>query len=87
MAPAVVKEEVGTVYLFATKTCPNCKIAAKMLDAKGISYEKVYAEDNPTLAGKYGIKQAPSIVELTEEGVTVYAGAGNVRKFIDANGK
>ena len=87
MAPEAPRAEVGTVYLFATKTCPNCKIASKMLDAKGIAYEKVYAEDNPTLAGKYGIKQAPSVVELTEEGVTLYAGAGNVRKFIDNYGK
>ena len=45
--------EDGRVVLFATKTCPKCKIAASLLEKAGIEFEKVYFEDDPDFAKKY----------------------------------
>ena len=72
------------VMLFATKTCPNCKIAAKFLDEAGIAYEKLYADENLDLVSKYGIKQAPTLV-VVENGVEIAKAANlsNVKKYIE----
>ncbi len=64
--------------LFTTATCPNCRIAIKMLDDAGIPYEKVLAEDTPELAAKLGIHQAPTLVANGQ----LYTGAGAIKKFI-----
>ncbi len=80
-APAA--EETACAYcektmLFTTATCPNCRIAIKMLDDAGIPYERVLAEEVPELATKLGIRQAPTLVC----GGQLYAGAGEIKKFI-----
>ena len=64
--------------LFTTATCPNCRIAIKMLDDAGIPYEKVLAEDTPELAAKLGIHQAPTLVANGQ----LYTGPGAIKKFI-----
>jgi ribonucleoside-triphosphate reductase len=80
-APAA-EESVCTdcdkTLLFTTATCPNCRIAIKMLDDAGILYEKVLAEDTPELTTKLGIRQAPTLVANGQ----LYAGAGEIKKFI-----
>ncbi len=48
--------------LFATPTCPNCRIACSYLDKAGFKYEKLMAGDNVELALNYGVKQAPTLV-------------------------
>ncbi|MBE6547383.1 MAG: ribonucleoside triphosphate reductase [Ruminococcaceae bacterium] len=84
-ACACDSEEGTKIYLFATKTCPNCKMAGVFLDKAGIAYEKVYAEENEVLVAKYGIKQAPTLV-VTVNGVEVEKAVNlsNIRKFIDS---
>jgi ribonucleoside-triphosphate reductase len=81
--PEVKAEEKASVdcnktLLFTTATCPNCRIAIKMLDDAGILYEKVLAEDTPELATKLGIHQAPTLVADGQ----LYTGAGAIKKFI-----
>ncbi len=74
----------GTAVLFATATCPNCKIASALLEKAGVSFEKLLAEENAELANELGIKQAPTLVITTDAGeVTKYIGVGNIRKYID----
>ena len=80
---ALMAEEKGCAdcdktLLFTTATCPNCRIAVKMLDDAGIPYEKVLAEDVPELAAKLGIHQAPTLVS----GGQLYTGPGAIKKFI-----
>lgn len=72
------------VLLFATKTCPNCKMAAVFLEKAGIPYKKLYADENVELVQKYGIKQAPTLV-VTDDGVEVSKAVNlsNIKKFID----
>ena len=50
-------------YLFTTSTCPNCRMAKKMLE--GEELEIIDAEQNPELVKQYGIRQAPSLSLLT----------------------
>ncbi len=62
------------VYLFATKSCPNCKAMAQLLDRAGISFEKIYVEDNEDLARALGLRQAPTLVDVK---------GGNAEKFVN----
>ncbi len=73
------------VMLFATKTCPNCKIAGEFLTKAGIEFEKLYADENIELVEKYGIKQAPTLV-VVENGVEVAkaSNVSNIKKYIDS---
>ena len=72
------------VLLFATKTCPNCKIAASMLDKAGVQYEKLYVEDNEALAASYGLRQAPTLVVTSGDAVEKYVSVPNIKNFIGA---
>ena len=70
----------GTVKLFATRTCPNCKQAEKLLTEAGIPFTRLLAEENGEEAARLGIRQAPTLVVGSEE--DKYVGLGAVRKFI-----
>lgn len=70
--------------LFATKTCPNCKVAAALLDKAGIKYTKVYVEDNPDLATQLGLKQAPTLVVQSAGKPEKIVNVSNIKKYIEA---
>ena len=91
VTPQVEKEQGGVadgVFLFATKTCPNCKMAAMFLEKAGIPFEKVYADENVELVERFGIKQAPTLV-VVENGVEAEKAVNlsNIRKYIDTVAK
>ena len=69
---------IDETILFATKTCPNCRIAASLLDKANVSYRKVYVEDEPELAKQLGLKQAPTLVVGNEKIVNV----SNIKKYL-----
>ncbi len=71
--------------LFATKTCPKCKIASQLLDKKGISFEKLFVEDNEELAKKLGLKQAPSLVITKGDITEIIADLPNIKAYIENN--
>ena len=71
------------IILFATKTCPKCKVAASMLDKAGIAYSKLYVEDNEDKAREIGLRQAPTLVY----GGKLYPEIAGVREFIDGLSK
>ena len=56
------------MYLFTTKTCPNCKIAKMLLS--DTDYTAIDAEENPELSKQYGILQAPTLLIITNGAVT-----------------
>ncbi len=76
-----VKER--TVQLFATKTCPNCKIAAALLEKAGVAYEKLYADENVELAKAYELKMAPTLIVSDGETYEKYAGVQEIKAFIN----
>ena len=69
------------LYLFTTKTCPNCNIAKEYL--KNVTYTIVDAEENPDLASDLSIMQAPTLVEVRNGVTTKYVNASNIKKFVD----
>ena len=79
-----VKADTG-LFLFTTKTCPNCKMAKEFL--KGVNYHVIDAEEHPELAEKFNILQAPTlVVDFENDGIVQkFAGASNIRKFVEQN--
>ena len=57
-----VAAENAKFTLFATKTCPKCKIAAQLLEKKGVEFTKLFVEDNVELAKSLDLKQAPTLI-------------------------
>ncbi|MBQ8338148.1 MAG: hypothetical protein IJY33_03290, partial [Oscillospiraceae bacterium] len=62
------------------KTCPNCKIAAALLDKAGVTYTKLYAEDEPEKATALGVKQAPTLI-VGDQKFTVVS---DIKKYIES---
>ena len=82
------KEKVkDQVILFGTKTCPNCTSAKKLLDKAGIKYSFVDAEKEVDLTNKYGVKQAPTLVEIKKGEATVIANLSNIKKYVEEHKK
>ena len=70
------------VYLFASATCPNCKIAETLLGKANIAYKKVLAQENVALTESLGIKQAPTLVHVKDGEFTKYTMVANIKEFI-----
>ena len=68
--------------LFATPTCPNCRIACSYLDKAGFKYEKLMADENAELALSYGVKQAPTLVVTNGTDFEKYAGAPAIKQYL-----
>ena len=73
------------VILFATKTCPNCKVAASFLDKAGISYRKLYAEESEEEFERFGITGAPTLVVIKDGNFETIYNASNIRKYADSH--
>ena len=72
-------------FLFATPTCPNCKVACATLDKAGVKYEKLYANEHTDLVNAFGVKQAPTLVIAKADGtVEKYQGVSDIRKYLNA---
>ncbi len=81
--PVVDAGQSETVrYLFTTRTCPNCKIARKMLGDE--PYTLVDAEENQELVHRFGIMQAPTLVVMHDGAVDKYVNAANIKKYVSA---
>ena len=71
----------NAVILFSTKTCPNCKMAETILKKAEIEYDKIDADENADLVKEYGIKQAPTLIVITNGEVEKIANVSNIKKF------
>ncbi len=71
------------VLLFATRTCPNCKMAKTFLDKAGVQYEVILADENPQLCAKYQVKQAPTLVTVQGDAFETIANVSNIRKYLE----
>ncbi len=82
-APVAIDEDT-TLLLFATKTCPKCKIAAQLMDKKGIAYEKVYVEENRDFATELQLRQAPTLVIKKGDEYGKIADLPAIKEFIES---
>ena len=81
---AAVATAVRTAQLFTRTTCPNCRVAEKMLDKAGFPYENLTAEEHLDLCREYGIKGAPTLVISDGEHFEKYYGVAEIKKFLAA---
>ena len=88
VAHGMQPEEIGTVsaahtaQLFTRTTCPNCRVAEKMLDKAGFAYENLTAEEHPDLCREYGIKGAPTLVLSDGVHFEKYYGVAEIKKLL-----
>ncbi len=80
-APAAVE---ANVMLFATATCPNCRMAATFLEQAGIPFTKIMADENAELVAKYGVKQAPTLIVEHDGSFDKIVNASEIRKFANS---
>ena len=70
--------------LLTTKTCPNCRMAKRMLSDAGIPFRLVYAEekDGAGLARAYDISAVPTLLAKENDAVHLYYNVNHIRQFI-----
>ena len=73
---------IASNLLFTTKTCPNCRSAKALLDSAGIDYTVVDAEENPELAIRYNIRQAPTLISQCGDSEIHAVGVSEINRFI-----
>ena len=79
--PETTEQVQDTLYLFTTKTCPNCRLAKEFL--KHESYKTVDAEEDISLTNAYGVMQAPTLIVVRNGEVEKYVNASNIRQFVE----
>ncbi len=72
------------LYLFASATCPNCRIAESLLGKAEIAFTKILAEENADLANSLGIRQAPTLVNVSDGNIDKFVSVPEIKKFISA---
>ena len=71
------------LMLFGTKTCPNCAAAKKLLEKAKVKYTFVDAEENVEMTNKFGVKQAPTLVEVKKGKLTNICNLSNIKKYVE----
>ncbi len=80
----VSNESLNEILLFATKTCPNCKMAKMLLDKAGIHYTVIDAEENKEKTLQYKVNKAPTLIVPNENGYDVFENASNIKGYIES---
>ncbi len=78
------KAQEEGILLFATKTCPNCKMAKAMLEKAGISFSVIDAEENKNLTIEHGVRKAPTLLVPNCDGFDKFENASEIRRFIES---
>ena len=80
----VSNESLNEILLFATKTCPNCKMAKMLLDNAGIHYTVIDAEENKEKTLQYKVNKAPTLIVPNDNGYDVFENASNIKGYIES---
>ena len=83
-APAANEDDSAQdgLFLFTTKTCPNCKIAKNELDKAGLPYQVMDVSEHRDLVNQYGIQQAPTLVVIHDgRQVSKLVNASVIKKY------
>ena len=81
---ACAPEEVSgqeELFLFTTKTCPNCRIAKNELEKAGLHYTTMDVNDHLDLVNQYGIQQAPTLIVRRGTQVEKLVNASSIKRF------
>ena len=80
VAPETVADP--KILLFKTPTCPNCKVATMLLEKAGVAFTALNANEEKELVEKYGVKQAPTLVLVKEDGIERYRGVSDIKGWL-----
>ncbi len=72
------------MILITSARCPNCAMAKRFLDAKGVKYVVVEAESNMEIASKYDVKQAPTLVLDDGKNFKKFVNLSEIKGFIES---
>ncbi len=70
------------VILVSRVTCPNCRVAEKLLGDAGVAYEKRIADENLDFCRQYDINGAPTLLVTDGENYQTYYGVPAIKKYI-----
>ena len=70
------------VMLFKTPTCPNCKVACAMLDQANVDYVTIDATQEPDLAEKFDIMQAPTLIVQDGDTFQKFRGVSDIKGWL-----
>ncbi|MBR2520645.1 MAG: ribonucleoside triphosphate reductase [Oscillospiraceae bacterium] len=76
-------DEPERLLLFTSASCPNCRMAMRILDQAKAQYTVVPAQDNEDLVIKYGVRQAPTLVKVSGQKFEVLAGVSAIKRSVD----
>ncbi len=71
------------LYLFTTKTCPNCKVVIKLFEGSKTKYTQIDAEENPELTKELKITKAPTLVTVKKGEVSKTTSMSEIKKIIE----
>lgn len=80
-----ITDEQDGIYLFTTKTCPNCNIAHTWLQEAGVPFTQIDADEETAFTEKFHILQAPTLLICTNKTYQTFSNIGNIRKYIDTH--
>ena len=71
------------ITLFATATCPKCRVVMTMLENRNLPYAKKLVEENEDEARALGLRQAPTLI-VTKNGESVkYETMTDIREYLN----
>lgn len=71
------------LYLFATNTCPNCRMAKNFLNQANMEFNEIIANDNPELTKNLKVTQAPTLVVVKDGQTNLIENVSNIRLYIE----
>ena len=77
--------QTDDLILVATKTCPNCRMAASFLEKAHMPFVKVYVEDDEDFAIEHGVQMAPTLLVPKDGVYQKILNVSNIRKYIEQN--
>ena len=76
-----IHDAVDELFLFTTKTCPNCKTAREELEKAGLVYTIMDVSEHLDLVRKYHIMQAPTLLVHRGSQVEIVTSAPSICEF------
>ncbi len=81
-APEKVTIADGSVLLFKTPTCPNCRAAEALLGKAGVKYTTLNANVEKELVEKFGVRQAPTLVLVKGDSFEKFRGVSDIKGWL-----
>ncbi|MDN0031921.1 ribonucleoside triphosphate reductase [Oscillibacter valericigenes] len=79
-----MRDAVEELFLFTTKTCPNCKTAKAELEKAGLVYTIMDVSEHLDLVRKYRIMQAPTLLVRRGSQVELVTSVPSITKYAAA---